>query len=227
MKAQHHLPLLLSLLLLAGCSSSSGPVDEAVPEGIFHRITSSAEGVWHHGLRLEPDSAFLYDTLFVDVGGTMTVDSISILRLELDPSADGYFRAVEEEMANGTDITDRSLRYWYFFQKLDTLYYYRGMRFRGDHISLVGEWNTSAADSAYLGMSYRYLFTDDSVEVTTQPGDRSVRTTYTVHDAGGRRTLEFGTPVAPFGPRFEIVPGLALYLTSTQSPGYLKVADIE
>ena len=217
---------LLSSLFVVACSESSGPVDQITPEGIFHRVDQVAGGEWHRGLRLEADSAFLFDTLYTDVGGTLTVDSIRVLELELNPSADGYLRAVEEERTEGVGVTDRSLRYWYFFQKGDTLRYYRGMRFRGEHASIVGEWSTSAADSAYLGRSYHYTFTDDSVTITVEPDMSVVTTSYTIHDDGIRR-IEFGPgDLPPFGPRFEIIPALALYLTSEASPGYRKVGSL-
>lgn len=224
--ASRYLSLLLPALFVAACSSGSGPSDQIVPEGIFHRVDVISGGELHRGLRLEADSAFLFDTVFSNVGGTLTVDSIRILELELNPSADGYFRAVEEEHTDGSAITDRSLRYWYFYQRGDTLRYYRGMRFRGEHVSIVGDWSTSAADSAYLDRSYHYTFTDDSVTVRTEPEGSVVTTSYTIHDDGVRR-LEFGPgELPPFGPRFEVVPALALYLTSEASPGYRKVATL-
>jgi len=218
--------LLLPTLLLGACSGSSGPVEDILPEGIFHRVEMTAQGEIHHGLRLEPDSAFLFDTTFVMNGSTLSVDSIRILQMELNPSADGYFRAVEEERGNGSDITGRSLRYWYFYQKGEELHYYRGMRFRGANVSIVGDWSTSAADSAYLERAYNYSFTDDSVRITTNPGGMIVETSYEIHDAG-IRTLSFTSGhVPPFGPRMEIVPGLALYLTSEASPGYRKIGSL-
>ncbi len=227
-KISYLLPsLLLGTLLFVGCGGSSAPIDDLVPSGLFERVKRVQGGEIRSTLRLEPDSAFFFDTIYSDISGTLQIDSIHHLQMELNPSADGYFRAVEEERAGGGDVTGRSLRYWFFFQKRDSLFFYRGMRYRGDKISLPGTWSMSAADSAFLGSATSYTFTSDSVTVTTRPSGEVTRTSYTI-TVDGVKTILFGPGnIPPYGPRYEIIPGLALYLTTRAETGYVKVADLE
>ena len=217
--------ILATATLWQACSSSSGPIEDPEPRGLYMRVESLPDGEVHRTVRLQPDSAFFFDTVYANVNGQLEVDSVYHLTLELNPSADGYLRAVEVERAGGDSVTGTNLRYWFFFQQNDSLYFYHGMRYRGEGLTLPGTWSMSAADSAYLGRSSALTFTDDSVTVQLFPTGEMTSTTYAT-DNSGVRTISFGPGnVPPYGPRYEVVPGLALYLTSLREGGYGRVGS--
>ncbi len=219
--------LLTTSTLWLACSSSSGPIEDPMPRGLYTRVEIISGGEIHRSVRVQPDSAFFFDTVYTSVNGVLEVDSVYQLTLELNPSADGYLRAVEEERAGGGAVTGSNLRYWFFFQRNDSLYYYQGMRYRGEGLTLPGTWSMSAADSAYLGRSSSLTFTDDSVTVRLFPTGELTKTTYAT-EKSGVRTISFGPGnVPPYGPRYEIVPGLALYLTTVADGGYERVVGSE
>lgn len=214
--------VIASSLLVSACDGGSGPASETMPQGEWLRTTTMAGGKEHHSrILLQRDSAFIADTVFSVAGGSAVVDSIHSIELELAVAGDGYYRAVEEHVEGGSDITAQELHYWYFYTKNDSLYFYRGMRLRGKQITLPGSWNVSAADSAFLGESYTYTFTDD--EVTIAHLSPSGTDTHTYPYRSTRDSLIIEGSALPFaGSRFEIVPGLALYITSHREAGYAQ-----
>ncbi|MGE3801989.1 MAG: hypothetical protein AB7H80_13290 [Candidatus Kapaibacterium sp.] len=219
--------LLLSLLALAAfslisCDGNSGPISEPIPQGLFVRIAPLDNGrELQSTLQLERDSAFITDTIYSFPAGVRTIDSIHSVQLELNPAGDGYYRTVEEHLASGSDIVSNVLRYWYFFQRNDSLFYYRGIRLRGNNTGIVGGWRLSTADSAYIGTSYNYVFTEDSVAITESSKIGVLSTSYAYSLDGSQLSIH-GLPSPPFGSRFEIIPGLALYLTTKADIGYEK-----
>ncbi len=231
MNSMHHtrtIPfslLFVSALLAFGliaCDGNNAPISEPIPQGLFTR-TAQADGgrELRSSILLERDSAFITDTVYTFPSGIRTVDSVHSVELELNPAGDGYYRAVEEHLASGSDVTENILRYWYFFQRGDSLFFYRGIRLRGNYTGIEGGWRLSSADSAYIGKSYTYVFTKDSVTITqsSNTGVQSLTYSYGLN----RDTLRInGGQIPRFGDRFELIPGLALYLTTHADTGYEK-----
>lgn len=216
------LPLIGLSLLLASCDSGSDPIPDSTPQGEWRRTLNLPDGREHRStIFLRRDSAFIADTIVSFPNGVETIDSTHATELELTVAGDGYYRAVESHTDGGSDIVTRELRYWYFYSKNDSLYFYRGMRLRGKGLSLPGNWNLSAADSAFLGESYAFSFTDAQVTVTRlSPAGIE---TYTYPYSTTRDSLTIVGDVVPhYGTRFEIVPGLALYITSHRETGYAE-----
>lgn len=222
MNAIYRLGLLLlpAAFLLSSCQEANGPIGEVLPQGEWTRTTVMRDGREHRSMIfLRLDSAFIADTILSQVNGIAVTDSIHYTALELTTAGDGYLRAVEEHSAGQSDITSQELRYWYFYAKNDSLYFYRGMRLRGRNLSLSGSWNVSAADSAFLGASYSYSFTEDSVTIVHTAPAGIESHTYPYRTAND--SLIIAGAGLPFsGNRFEIVPGLALYITSHREAGY-------
>lgn len=219
------LPVALFGLFTSACDNSSGPVTEPLPQGKWVRTITMPDGTEHLSrIQLARDSAVIHDSVFSFPGGVRTLDSTHEASLELSPSGDGYLLAVEEHSFNGSEVVERDLRYWYFFVRDQHLYFYRGMRFRGSGTNVVGEWAMSSADSAFLGWSYGYAFSDNSVTITRRGTAGTVTNTYP-YDTD-KDTLEIeGGNLPAFGDRFEIVPGLALYITTHREEGYERVGS--
>ena len=216
--------LLVSLVLFA-CEGSNGPISDPIPQGVFERtVALDNNRELRSRIELERDSAFITDSIFSFPGGVATLDSAHAVELELNPAGDGYFRAVEEHLALGSDITESVLRYWFFFERADSLFFYRGMRFRGNHGSIEGSWRTSTADSAYIGTSYTYTFSEDSVTITQNSNGENTMTTYGYHLDRSNLEIE-GNDLPPFGNRFEVIPNLALYITSRADKGYREIEE--
>lgn len=210
----------LLALLLVGCGGSNDPVPEPVPIGEWYRSSTMPNGnVYRSKILVARDSACINDTIFSFPNGVETVDSTHEVRMELTPSGDGYFRAVEEHTFNGSDIVQEDLRYWFFFVRNDSLYFYKGIRLRGRNTGVKGDWNLSAADSAFLGRSYSYSFDNNNVKITRLAPNGITSENYPYR--ASHDTLEItGNNVPPYGNRFEIVPGLALYITAHAESGY-------
>lgn len=215
---KHILGLLAVATILSACDGGTDPVIPAPPEGTFTRVAQIGERTLHSTFTLTADSGSIRDTLFASTGA---VDSTHATELELNPAGDGYLRAVETHDASGSDVTEHVLRYWYFYERNDSLFYFRGMRFRGNNPSIIGDWHISNADSAYIGVSYTYLFADDSVTIITDPG-ADTTLPYMIN----RDTLRIeGTGFESFGPRYELIPALAVYITTRANVGYRRVGE--
>lgn len=207
-------------LFISACGGSNDPIPEPVPVGEWFRAVSLKDGRVHHSTVLVArDSACINDTVFSFPGGVPTIDSAYAIRMELTPSGDGYFRAVEEHTASGSDVVEEDLRYWFFFVRDDSLYFYQGMRLRGRNTGVKGDWNLSAADSAFLGASYSYSFDGDNVKITSLSPAGTNSKTYPYQIAHDTLSIT-GDDLPPYGSRYEIVPGLALYLTAHEEAGY-------
>ena len=207
-------------LFVSACGGSNNPVPDPVPTGTWLRVVPLQDGRVHHSTVLVArDSACINDTVFSFPGGVATVDSTYAVRMELTPSGDGYFRAVEEHTVSGSDVVEEDLRYWFFFVRDDSLHFYHGMRLRGRNTGVKGDWNLSAADSAFLGTSYSYSFDGDDVTITVLSPSGIVSHTYPYKISQDTLAIT-GDDVPPYGSRYEIVPGLALYLTAHEEAGY-------
>ena len=225
---QHPLLPILSGLLAFGllsCDGNNGPIEELIPQGIFTRVASLDNGrELQSRIELELDSAFITDTIYSFPAGVRTVDSVHSMQLELNPAGDGYYRAVEEHLAGGSDITQNILRYWYFFTENDSLFFYRGIRLRGNNTGIVGSWRLSSADSAFIGRSYNYIFTADSVTITESSASGTQTDTYAYSIDNSTLSIH-ALPNPPFGSRFELIPNLALYLTTPADIGYKRAEE--
>ncbi|MCE2504404.1 MAG: hypothetical protein J4G05_10155 [Chlorobi bacterium] len=212
----------LIIVGLGACEGSSGPISTPIPQGTFTRVISLGGGKELHSMiQLELDSTFITDTVYSFPGGVTTVDSTHSIQLELNPAGDGYFRAVEEHRTPGSNITENILRYWFFFERGDSLLFYRGMRFQGNNNRIEGSWRLSFADSSFIGMSYTYVFTEDSVTITRISGTGAVHTTSAYALKSDTLSITENN-VSIFGDRLEIIPGLALYITSHADKGYKR-----
>ena len=213
----------LVVLSLISCDGNNAPISTPIPQGVFTRTMALDGGrELRSMIQLELDSAFITDTVYSFPGGVTTVDSTHSVHLELNPAGDGYFRAVEEHLATGSDVTENILRYWFFFERGNSLFFYRGIRLRGNNNSIMGSWRLSSADSSYIGTSYTYLFSDDSVTITHNSGTGAVHSTH-AYTLTSDTLLIADNSLSPFGTRFEIIPGLALYITTHEDLGYQKV----
>ena len=217
-----NLSLVLVALLLSSCQEEAGPIGDVIPQGEWTRTLALQGGKEKRSrIFLQRDSAFIADTIVSFAGGVPAVDSVHSIELELAVAGDGYFRGVEHHSVGGSDVISQELRYWYFYIKNDSLYFYRGMRLLGNRISLPGTWSMSSADSAFLGASYVYTFTNDQVTITRLAPGGTEANTYPYSAA--RDSLRISGSPLPFpGSRFEIVPGLALYITSHRETGYVQ-----
>lgn len=220
--------VLLSAIAVVGfvsCSNPASPQPEPFPVGIYERVEQVVGGEVVRTLRLDADSAIIADTVYSIDGQTRTVDSVYIVEMEINPLADGYYRVAETHRANGA-IVSQQLSYRFFFRRGDSLFFYSGIRLRGDQVSIRGTWTTSALDSAFNGFAYEARFTADSLVVTTRTSDNesTARGTY---DLRGDTIIYQGGPFpTAFGPRYEIIPGLALYLTSDDVEGYRRIGNL-
>ncbi len=221
----------LSLFLVSccglglGCSSGTGPVDPVLPVGLYQRVEAVAGGEMTRTIRLEVDSVQFADTLWTINGPNRTIDSTYLVAMEINPLADGYYRAAESHFANGA-LVDQRLSYRFFFRRGDSLYFYAGIRLRGDQVGIQGTWVTSTLDSAFNGYAYNATFTQDSLVVMKRAPDTPAefRGGYRL----GRDSIRYtGGPFPEeFGGRFEIIPGLALYLTTHDTDGYFRLGPV-
>ena len=217
-------PVLVALLFaaaLAGCGDSVQSTSSSFsPSGRWRYVESGAGG---------GDSLRSY--LFLDPGrgiGTISdtitrngVDSVVNIRLEYTIVGDGYQRMlmIREDSAA---VADTTLSYWFFFRRGDTLLYYAGMRFLGSSAQLQGAWGTDPADVYFVDERCRLEFGDDSVRVHHEDLAGGV-TTETLGYSTSGDMLHVDTNSCIVGDRFEITPGISLYITSRTTRRYLPV----
>jgi hypothetical protein len=217
------LPILLLLAVMAfGCGDTSTQfVSFAIPRGQWRlEKLDSGSGIEQRHVRnftLSDTLGVLTDTFAINNNGLWEVDSTAITRLVLQSIGDGYQRAIEIRNADTPD-PDSLVRYWYFFKRNDSLYYYTGMRFLGNNSGLKGTWRTDERDSALLRETTWLNFYDDSLVVSHRSSilgntDRS----YTYHALNNALTIDGIDNF--YGGRYEVVPGWSLYITSQAGEG--------
>ena len=212
-------------ILLISCSSGTGPVDPVLPVGLYQRVSQVTGGELTRTIQLDVDSVYLSDTVWSINGATRKVDSTYRVAMEINPLADGYYRAAETHWANDVAV-QRKLSYRFFFRRGDSLFFYSGIRLRGDQVGIQGTWISSALDSAFNGYSFNATFSKTSLVVTKREQD--IPTTFSgsyklSHDS---ITYTGGPFPKEFGARYEIIPGLALYLTTHDVEGYRRLGPV-
>jgi hypothetical protein len=220
-----YLPLLIILLATQfGCDQTTGPAVGSVPSGRWvHDTTLTVAGEQQRQTSVvilsSTDPAFIRDTSWTLRNSIWEVDSTVETVLKLDPVGDGYLRTVESRRVNG-GMPDSTLRYWYFFSRNDSLYFYRGMRFLGKGLGLVGNWAIDSMDTAATGLSYSLHFTSDSVEIQNSRANGPASGRYSYQSSGSLLTIN--NVSLGFGSRYEVVPGTAFYSTTTVQSGYRR-----
>jgi hypothetical protein len=168
-----------------------------------------------------PKGDSIVDSTWVQNGSEWRLDTIRQLRFEFYPVGDGYDRAVEVHKVGGETV-DTTLHYWYFFTRGDTLFHYVGMRFLGNNSGLKGTWVTEAKDAAYLNGYCSLSFDGDSV--TIQQGSGSSGGVTGVYSySTNRDTIHIDTDTFAYGDRYELLPGIHLYITSRATSPYVAV----
>ncbi len=208
---------------LVSCQNESGPVNFEIPYGTFRRADTTTVGGTtvrqsHTVVLSVEDGGLMLDTISTLVGGAWRVDSVAQTMLHFEQLGDGYLRTLEiAQPAN-----DTTLRYWYFFRRDSKLFFYVGDRLLGSNVGLYGEWRSDPRDTALQGRNYSLRFTNDSVQVAGRYSDAgAVNGTFAYSTSGSLLSV----PALPsvLGPRFEVVPAIALYLTTPASGGYPEV----
>lgn len=214
--------LLAPALLLVACESASGPVSFDIPMGRYARVEETILGGVHERrvrsiFLTSQQTGWVYDSLWTDRGAGLVLDSTTEIALHFQLAGDGYQRTLEVRRT-GTEI-DSAYRYWFFFKRNDSLYYYLGDRLLGHGGTLLGEWESDARDSALNGGRYAMSFTADSVTITgNHAGSGAINGVYVYH-AEGRTLTVIGIPIN-LPTRYEVVPALALYLTTPATGGF-------
>lgn len=220
--------ILRSLLLLApalffvACESATGPVSFDIPLGRYARVEETILGGVHQRrvrsiLLTSQQTGWVYDSLWTDRGTGLTLDSTTETTLRFQLTGDGYQRTLEVR-SSGTEV-DSAYRYWFFFKRNDSLYYYLGDRLLGHGGTLVGRWESDVRDSALNGGRYAMTFAADSVTITgNYGGSGAINGVYGYHADG--RTLTIGGVPMGLPTRYEVVPALALYLTTSATGGF-------
>lgn len=208
---------LIPLLLLGGCSSNpSGPgTNFTVPLGRWLQVRTFSDLSYQHQVRSSLDllsytGGTLRDSSFVWNGTDWTLDSVSTIAITFESVGDGYQRTREV----GPSITDTTVRYWYFFKRGDSLYYYRGMRFLGTNVGLEGRWSSDTLDRSLGGAAYALDFQQGHLDYSASGVSSPL--TYTVSGD----TLHVDGGAFPFGDRYELFPGWSLYVTNHITGGY-------
>lgn len=224
MIASLRLPCLAAILLvlaIAGCGDTVEPGSSIyTPSGRWrYTETDTLLGTTlRSGLAFNPltRNGTIVDTFSRAQGGA---DSIVSYRFQYGTVGEGYQRIVmirEDSIAS----PDTSLAYWYFYRRGDTLLYYSGMRFVGNSPLLQGVWENDPGDVATLGEHCRLEFSDDSVKIVhAEQGSGSTTRTLVYQTSGNLLQVAPDSCIA--GDRFEINPGISLYITSRLSRRYL------
>ncbi len=225
MRFKLYVPLLALLLVTQfGCDQTTAPPVGSVPSGRWVRDTTfTVAGEQQRQTSVvilsSTDPAFIRDTAWTLRNSIWEVDSTVERVLNLSPVGDGYLRTVEVRRVNG-GMADSTLRYWYFFTRNDSLYFYRGMRFLGKGLGLVADWAIDSLDTSLTGLAYSLHFTSDSVEVRNDRAVGPMSGRYGYQAQGSLLTitnLSLG-----FGSRYEVVPGTAFYSTTMIQAGYRR-----
>jgi hypothetical protein len=169
-------------------------------------------------LTLDPGrgSGSIIDT--ITIGG---VDSVATTTLSYNGIGDGYQRMLMIHERPGA-LPDTTLSYWYFFRRGDTLLYYSGMRYLGSSPRLRGAWANDPADLSFIEERCRFEFGVDSVRIIhedTTGGETAETLRYTA--VGDTLTLPPNSCIV--GERYEVTPGISLYITSRPSRRYIPV----
>ena len=217
-------------LFITSCDSGTDPVSTALPRGNWYHVLESNAGNpstrTHSRITLGNDTASIVDTFFTVTNDISAIDSIRYIELELNGVGDGYYRAFEIHTAPDLTPTDTTLHYWYFFVRNNLLYYYTGMRFEGGQSGIVGSWSNASYDNSLLGEQTNMTFTPDSVMIVREALDGTTVFSKNYSYETDKDTLRIaGSDVPYYGQRYEIVPGLALYITSHATRGYAPLEE--
>lgn len=206
------------VMVFAGCENSTGPVSYPIPYGSYWREEFVGGERHTRSIVLTTfQEGDIFDTVFTEVGGSWRIDSTTHTRLTYQQLSDGYLRTIEKVVG----AQDSMLRYWYFFRRSDSLFYYVGDRLPGSNVSLEGRWASDVRDTALTGRDYSLLFGADSVEIRGRYSDAGIVSGMFAYSAQGSN-LSVSGPPAGLGPRYEVVPGMALYLTTRATGGFVK-----
>jgi hypothetical protein len=215
------LPVILAAVA-GGCDSSPQFSQSGVLSGnwIYSRFDTAAGVAFRRAslLQLSDTVGMKYDTTFEQLGVGWGIDSTTMTRLEFQGVGDGYQRAREIRQTETT--IDTTVRYWYFFKRGDSLFYYVGMRYLGGSSGLVGTWKNEDRDSADVGgMTTLDFAGDNMVAIRVKSGTQVQNETRAYRTKGD--TLTFDGLPTPYGDRYEVVPGFALYITTRATGGYV------
>lgn len=167
-------------------------------------------------------SGRVHDSLFVDSAGSWATSRVVETRLVISSLSDGYHRVIESTMSDSITAIDSTPTYWYFITRADTTRFYRGMRFSGSNVGLVGSWRLERPDSLLLNGYLDLVVTPDTIRVdnaSTIP----MPTGHYHYLLNGSTLLIEGVTFGYGGDRFEVVPGSSLYITSSLSNRFVRV----
>ncbi|MBS1912950.1 MAG: hypothetical protein JST22_13270 [Bacteroidetes bacterium] len=215
--------LLLVAFAIPGCDSPTGQVGESIPLGRYWRedIGSSSGIQTRHARAFTLTSetlASIADTFATMRAGSWQVDSTWRTQLYFTLAAGSYRRATE--IRSTAAASDTNVHYWYFFKRNDSLSYYAGDFLAGSNAGLVGTWSIDPGDTVVGSRSYSVTFTADSMKLTGRhplmnPGTYPYRTE--------KNILYIDGLPAPLGPRYDLIPGFALFVTSSGADTYVRL----
>jgi hypothetical protein len=207
---------MLLMLVVLGCSGdpvATDPADQIMPLGTWSRTQAYADGGGDRRLVStviisSQTTGILRDSFFVRGTDAWTFDSLAEVDLRFSSVGDGYLHTTEVDRRH----SDTTVRYWYFFKRGDSLYYYRGMRFLGRNVGLDGIWGSDVSDSLIDGRSYSLAFSHGELTYGSVGDGVSATVKYGYSVAGDTLSLHGGA--LPFGDRYEVFPGWSLYITN-------------
>lgn len=219
---------LVALLPLPGASCGSdpsAPFGATVPTGKWRLDTLGAGGEERHVMVIDIASSTngrIHDTLFVDSSGSWAARRVVEQRLRISSLGDGYHRVVESTMSDSTTVIDSIPRYWYFITRADTTRFYRGMRFTGGNVGLVGAWRLDRPDSLLLNGYLDLVITGDTIRVDNA-SSIPVPTGHYHYLLDGSALMIDNVTFGFGGDRYEVVPGASLYITGYLSERFVRV----
>ncbi|HVZ38470.1 MAG TPA: hypothetical protein VHI13_04280 [Candidatus Kapabacteria bacterium] len=215
--------LLLAAVAVPGCDSPTSQVGSSIPLGRYWRedIGSGSGPQTRHARAFTLTSetlASIADTFATMRAGSWQVDSTWRTQLYFTLAAGNYRRATE--IRSTAAAGDTNVHYWYFFKRNDSLSYYTGDLLPGSNAGLVGTWSSDPGDTVLGRRAYALTFTADSM---TLAGRHPLMNPGTYPYRAERNILYIDGLPAPLGPRYDLIPGFALLVTSSGADGYVKL----